>query len=68
MDEFLARAFGITVAPVNEHEWHAALSALVAMEGEPGRWTHDLHCLATRDDERLLVPCGTTHYWWTRQA
>ncbi len=64
MDEALTRSLGIKAAPANEHEWDAALSALAALEGFSGRWTHDLHCLATRDGERLLTPCGTTHYWW----
>lgn len=64
MDDLLARALGISVAPANEHEWDAAVSALAALEGLSGRWTHDLHRLDTRDGERLLTPCGTTHYWW----
>jgi hypothetical protein len=64
MDSALARVLGIRVAPSNEHEWDAALSAFAALEGLSGRWTHDLHRLETRDDERLLLPCGMTHYLW----
>ena len=64
MDDFLATKLGVSVAPANEHEWDAALSAFAALEGLSGRWTHDLHRLDTRNGERLLTPCGMTNYWW----
>lgn len=64
MDDVLARALGTSVAPANDHEWDAALSAFAALEGLSGRWTHDLHSLPARGDERLLTPCGMTHYCW----
>lgn len=67
MDDFLARVLGINVAPANEHEWDAILSAFAALEGLSGQWSNDLHLLATRPDERLLTPCGITHYSWPEE-
>ena len=64
MDTTLGDRLGVTVAPANEHEWDAALSAFAALEGSAGRWTKDLHRLATTEGERLLKPCGETHYYW----
>lgn len=64
MDDVLARVLGISVAPATEHEWDAALSAFAALEGSVGRWSHDLHSIATGENERLISPCGTTHYFW----
>lgn len=64
MNDLLAQVLGVSVIPSNEHEWDAAISAFAALEGLSGRWTHDLHRLDTLDGERLLKPCGPTHYWW----
>jgi hypothetical protein len=64
MDATLTEKLGVTVAPATEHEWDAALSAFAALEGSAGRWTKDLHRLATTEGERLLKPCGETHYYW----
>lgn len=64
MDATLARVLGVKVAPANEHEWDAALSAFVALEAVTARWTNDLHSLPTLGDERLVSPCGKTHYFW----
>ena len=64
MDATLAEKLGVTVAPATEHEWDAALSAFAVLEGLGQRWTHDLHRIATADGERLISPCGTTHYFW----
>ena len=64
MDDVLARALGASVAPANDHEWDAALSAFAALEGLSCRWNHDLHSLPARGDERLLTPCGMMHYCW----
>jgi hypothetical protein len=64
MDDVLARLLGLSLAPGNEHEWDAALSAYAALEGLSGRWPHDLHSNPSRDGERLLTPCGVTHYCW----
>lgn len=64
MDAVLARELGVSVAPLTEHEWDAALSAFAALEGKVGRWSHDLNTIATDTGERLITPCGTTHYSW----
>jgi hypothetical protein len=64
MKGVLARALGIPVATATEHEWDAAVSAFAAFEGIVGRWSHDLHALPTNKGERLITPCGTTHYFW----
>jgi Protein of unknown function (DUF429) len=64
MDATLAAALGVTVTPATEHEWDAALSAFAALEGVEQRWPNDLHRLATETGERLVSPCGITHYFW----
>ena len=64
MDAALAAALGVTVTPATEHEWDAALSAFAALEGVEQRWPNDLHRLATETGERLVSPCGITHYFW----
>ena len=64
MDAALAEWLGIAVDTNTEHEWDAALSAFVAFEGSAGRWSFDLHKLPTKENERLIEPCGETHYSW----
>lgn len=64
MDAVLAGVLGISVAPGTEHEWDAAISAFAALEGMAGRWSHDLHQLPIIKGERLITPCGITHYFW----
>ena len=64
MDALLAGMLGISVAPATEHEWDAAISAFAALEGIAGRWSHDLHKLPIIKGERLITPCGSTHYFW----
>ena len=64
MDAFLAGLLGISVVPGTEHEWDAAISAFAALEGIAGRWSHDLHQLPIIKGERLITPCGSTHYFW----
>jgi hypothetical protein len=64
LDSVLAGPLGIAVTTANEHEWDAAVSALAALESGRQRWTHDLHRMETEAHERLIEPCGTTHYSW----
>ena len=64
MQRMLCEAHAATVAPANDHEWDAALSALAAARGFLGQWTADLHALPTRAGERLITPCGSTNYYW----
>jgi hypothetical protein len=64
MDAVLARALGTPAAPVTEHEWDAGISALAALEGVAGRWTHDLHKLPVSAGQGVVAPCGSTNYFW----
>jgi hypothetical protein len=64
MDMTLSRVLGVTIEPANDHEWDAALSAFAAFKGAMGHWTRDLHSLPLQQNERLVQPCGETHYFW----
>jgi hypothetical protein len=64
MDRMLAGVLGVSVPSATEHEWDAAVSAFAAFNGVVGRWSHDLHDLPTGKGERLITPCGSTHYFW----
>jgi len=64
MDTRLARWLGIPVGTTNDHEWDAAVSALALFWGMSGRWSHDLHAEPTEGAERIVSPCGPTHYFW----
>jgi hypothetical protein len=64
MDATLCQILGIEVASATEHEWDAAVSAFAALEGYLGRWQRDLHALPAGEGERLIRPCGDTHYFW----
>jgi len=64
MDRMLDQAHAATFVTANEHEWDAALSAIVATRGLRGDWTTDLHALPPRSGERLVTPCGKTNYFW----
>jgi len=68
MDETLAEQLGIAVAPQTEHEWDAAVSALAALRSAEGRWSNDLHKIETESNERLIEPCGPTHYSWPKES
>jgi hypothetical protein len=52
------------LAPLDDHQWDALVSAWAVREGASGRWPLDLHDLPTRDGERLVRPCGPTHFYW----
>jgi hypothetical protein len=67
MDAFLSDKLGIPRSHFtigDEHQWDAALSALAAHAGLRGLWRRDLHELAPVKGERLVRPCGATHYYW----
>lgn len=64
MNQVLANQVGIPIAPKNEHEWDAAISAIAAYLGASGQWSHDLHSLPVDGAERLVFPCGLTQYAW----
>lgn len=64
MDEMLASEIGFPVSITTDHEWDAAISALVAFRGQSGQWSLDLHTLQTAAGERIIEPCGKTNYYW----
>jgi hypothetical protein len=64
MDRALCEALQADLKPKNDHEWDAAISALAAASGVWSRWTNDLHSLPALKTERLISPCGRTHYYW----
>ena len=64
MDSVLAQSLGTGAKPATEHEWDAGISALAALEGIAGRWTHDLHTLPLNTGQRVVAPCGNTNYFW----
>lgn len=64
MDAALAERLNREVETGTEHEWDAAASAYAALEGATDRWSRDLHALPTDVDERLVTPCGPTHFSW----
>ncbi len=64
MVEALAAELGLDLALASDHEWDAALSALAAFRGFSGQWQCDLHAIAPAEDERLVMPCGVTNYFW----
>ncbi|WP_193161212.1 DUF429 domain-containing protein [Microbulbifer hainanensis] len=64
MEQMTSECLGMDIKTVNDHEWDAALSAYAAFAGLSQHWNQDLHQLETTADERLVTPCGPTHYWW----
>jgi hypothetical protein len=64
MDNLLITHLDIEIYPDNEHEWDAAISAFAALQGLKGKWKHNLHDIPCVDGERLITPCGKTHYFW----
>ncbi len=64
MKEKLIACLGIDILPNNEHEWDAAISAFAALQGLTERWKRDLHEIPCTAGERLITPCGKTHYFW----
>jgi hypothetical protein len=64
MEALLSREMKIPLKTESEHAWDAAISALAALRGYSGQWRNDLHCLPAEKSERLIWPCGETHYFW----
>lgn len=64
MDGDLNNKLDTEVETENDHEWDAAVSTLAALRGQQDRWKNDLHEIESSDDERLVEPCGPTHYFW----
>ncbi len=64
MDGWMGTCLGLTIEPANEHEWDAAISALAVLESLREEWTRDLHALEGSAEDRLVQPCGRTHYFW----
>lgn len=68
MTELLSGLLHIPVETTTDHAWDAALSAYAAYKGTCGDWDFDLHCLPREPNERVVWPCGPTHYFWPRSA
>ncbi|MHC4109840.1 MAG: hypothetical protein ACYSUY_02120 [Planctomycetota bacterium] len=64
MDKTLMKNLGIRISPSNNHEWDSAISAFAALQSVKGIWKHDLHEMPMAVEERLISPCGATHYFW----
>ena len=64
MNKKLAEIFGLKIAPANEHEFDALISAHASLKGITRQWTHDLHQEKVDEGERIVTPCGETHYFW----
>lgn len=65
MNPALEEELGVPVEAESDHEWDAAVSTLAALRGLTGEWDFDLHQDLSREpDERLVKPCGETHYFW----
>lgn len=64
MQALLVAQLNVPVETASEHAWDAALSALVAYKGLTSQWTTDLHRLPVLINERVVWPCGPTHYFW----
>lgn len=64
MDKTLMKNIGVRISPTNNHEWDSAISAFAALQSVKGIWKHDLHEMPIAGEERLVSPCGATHYFW----
>jgi len=64
MDTLLSNIFETNIITKNDHEWDAAVSVHAVTQGLQQEWETDLHTLPCSDKERLIKPCGDTHYWW----
>lgn len=57
----LLKQFPSGYNPKGEHEIDASLSALAAVMGITGQWTHNLH---SEGQDQLVRPCGETFFYW----
>ena len=64
MDSLLSDLLKTKITTNNDHEWDAALSVYAAINGILGFWELDLHELNLTQNEKLIIPCGKTNYWW----
>jgi len=64
MDKTLMKNLGVRISPANNHEWDSAISAFAALQSVKGIWKHDLHEMPMAGEEKLVSPCGATHYFW----
>jgi hypothetical protein len=68
MCETIAQVIGCAVDTQSEHEWDAALSAEIARRALASSGYRDLHQLPTAPNERLVWPCGESHFFWPIEA
>lgn len=66
MDEFLGKTLNCTIETKDDHQWDAAISAVAALRGISGEWSHDLFHEKNSDVGRLIFPVGETKYWWPK--
>lgn len=64
MRALLAELLQVNIETDSDHAWDAALSAFAAFKGTAGTWTLDLQGLPIEGSERIVWPCGRTHYYW----
>ena len=64
MDELLSKRLNTEINTKNDHEWDAVVSVYAVLQGLRGQWETDLHALQKEKNERVISPCGKTHYWW----
>lgn len=65
MDSFLSNVLGgLKIRTSNDNEWDAAISAYALLMGMSGAWKNDLHELQSKDNCRIVNPCGKTLYYW----
>ena len=67
MNALLARLLHLAITVITEHAWDAAISAYAAYVGYVREWSLDLHDeyrFRPAENERIVWPCGQTHYFW----
>ena len=64
MDGYLSKKLDLPIKTNNDHEWDAVVSAYALLMGIKKLWPLDLHTLPTTENERIVTPCGKTHYFW----
>ncbi len=64
MNAQLARLLDLAITVDTEHAWDAAISAFAAYMGYIQEWPLDLHDERPAENERIVWPCGQTHYFW----
>ncbi len=67
MKSLIADLLHLPVVTDTEHAWDAVTSACSAYMGYMQEWSLDLHDesrFQPAKSERIVWPCGKTHYFW----